>query len=314
MQGAVFELQPPVKRKSLKRKVLLRNSIFYVVMAGIPILQVIIFYIYVNFNSILLAFKTYDEATMSYKWLTGGEIFSNFKEFLNGLTTLPFLRAAFGNTFMMFGLVLLVSYSGGILLSNFIYKKRLFGRFFRVILFTPSMISGIIMVTLFQFFADAAVPALTNNATVGLLADTSSAFPSIICYTLWLGLGSGMLVYVGTMGSINDSMVEAAQLDGCTPMQEFFKITLPTIYPTILVFFVAKMGSIFAEQINLFTFYGTDAPYDYYTYGYWLYVRTLAGEANYPQLAAAGLCFTLVLAPLTLFVRWLLNKFGPSAD
>ena len=314
MQNDLLEQRSPVKSKSLKRKNLLRNSIFYVVMAGIPILQVIIFYIYVNFNSILLAFKTYDEVTMSYKWLTSGEVFLNFKEFLNGLTTLPFLKAAFGNTFIMFGLVLLVSYSGGILLSNFIYKKRLFGWFFRVILFTPSMISGIIMVTLFQFFADAAVPALTNNATVGLLANKSSAFPSIICYTLWLGLGSGMLVYVGTMSSINDSMVEAAQLDGCTPMQEFFKITLPTIYPTILVFFVAKMGSIFGEQINLFTFYGADAPYDYYTYGYWLYVRTLAGEANYPQLAAAGLCFTLVLAPLTLFVRWLLNKFGPSAD
>ena len=314
MQNDFLEQRSPVKSRSLKRKNLLRNSIFYVVMAGIPILQVIIFYIYVNFNSILLAFKTYDEVTMSYKWLTSGEVFLNFKEFLNGLTTLPFLKAAFGNTFMMFGLVLLVSYSGGILLSNFIYKKRLFGQFFRVILFTPSMISGIIMVTLFQFFADAAVPALTNNATIGLLADASSAFPSIICYTLWLGLGSGMLVYVGTMSSINDSMVEAAQLDGCTPMQEFFKITLPTIYPTILVFFVAKMGSIFGEQINLFTFYGADAPYDYYTYGYWLYVRTLAGEANYPQLAAAGLCFSLVLAPLTLFVRWLLNKFGPSAD
>lgn len=314
MQNDLLEQRSPVKSKSLKRKNLLRNSIFYVVMAGIPILQVIIFYIYVNFNSILLAFKTYDEVTMSYKWLSGGEVFSNFQEFLKGLTTLPFLKAAFGNTFMMFGLVLLVSYSGGILLSNFIYKKRLFGRFFRVILFTPSMISGIIMVTLFQFFADAAVPTLTNNATVGLLADTRTAFPSIICYTLWLGLGSGMLVYVGTMGSINDSMVEAAQLDGCTPMQEFFKITLPTIYPTILVFFVAKMGSIFAEQINLFTFYGAEAPYDYYTYGYWLYVRTLAGESNYPQLAAAGLCFTLVLAPLTLFVRWMLNKFGPSAD
>lgn len=314
MQNDLLEQRSPVKSKSLKRKNLLRNSIFYVVMAGIPILQVIIFYIYVNFNSILLAFKTYDEVTMSYKWLPGGAFFSNFQGFFHDLTTLPFLKAAFGNTFMMFGLVLLVSYSGGILLSNYIYKKRLLGKFFRVILFTPSMISGIIMVTLFQFFADAAVPVLTGNATVGLLADTNTAFPSIICYTLWLGLGSGMLVYVGTMGSINDSMVEAAQLDGCTPMQEFFKITLPTIYPTILVFFVAKMGSIFAEQINLFTFYGTDAPYDYYTYGYWLYVRTLAGEANYPQLAAAGLCFTLVLAPLTLFVRWLLNKFGPSAD
>ena len=314
MQNDFLEQRSPVKSRSLKRKNLLRNSIFYVVMAGIPILQVIIFYIYVNFNSILLAFKTYDEVTMSYKWLSGGAFFSNFQEFFHNLTTLPFLKAAFGNTFMMFGLVLLVSYSGGILLSNYIYKKRLFGKFFRVILFTPSMISGIIMVTLFQFFADAAVPVLTGNATVGLLADPNTAFPSIICYTLWLGLGSGMLVYVGTMGSINDSMVEAAQLDGCTPMQEFFTITLPTIYPTILTFFVARMAGIFGEQINLFTFYGADAPYDYYTYGYWLYVRTLAGEANYPLLAAAGLCFTLVLAPCTLLVRWLLNKFGPSAD
>ncbi len=43
MQGAVFELQPPVKSKSLKRKALLRNSIFYVVMAGIPIVEGIIF-------------------------------------------------------------------------------------------------------------------------------------------------------------------------------------------------------------------------------------------------------------------------------
>ena len=314
MQNNLLEQRSPVKSKSLKRKNLLRNSIFYVVMAGIPILQVIIFYIYVNFNSILLAFKTYDEVTMSYKWLSGGEFFSNFKGFFEGLTTLPYMKSAFWNTFMMFGLVLLVSYSGGILLSNYIYKKRLFGKFFRIILFTPSMISGIVMVVLFQFFADAAVPALTNNATVGLLADTSTAFPTIICYTLWLGLGSGMLVYVGTMDSINDSMVEAARLDGCSPTQEFFKITLPTIFPTILVFFIARMGGIFGEQINLYTFYGADAPFDYYTFGYWMYVRTLAGEANYPQLAAAGLCFTSVLAPLTLFVRWLFNRFGPSTN
>ena len=67
MQNDLLEQRSPVKSKSLKRKNLLRNSIFYVVMAGIPILQVIIFYIYVNFNSILLAFKTYDEVTMSYK-------------------------------------------------------------------------------------------------------------------------------------------------------------------------------------------------------------------------------------------------------
>ena len=123
-----------------------------------------------------------------------------------------------------------------------------------------------------------------------------------------------MVIFIAGLLGVSESLKEAARIDGANPAQIFFKITLPTIYPTILTFFVARMAGIFGEQINLFSFYAAVAPYDYYTYGYWMYVRTLAGEANYPLLAAAGLCFTLLLAPCTLLVRWLLNKFGPSAD
>ncbi len=304
-----------LKRKGLKRKHLLQNSIFYAVMAGIPILQVLVFYVGVNINSILLAFKSYDANTMTYSWLSANKLFSNFSEFLGDLNTLPFLKASLRNSFMIFGLTLLVSFSGGILLCNYIYKKRIFGDFFRVILFTPSMVSSLVLVTLFKYFADQAVPALLNGATVGLLADTNSTFVTIVCYVLWLGFGSGILVYTGTMSSISDSLVEAAQLDGCTPVKEFFHITLPTIYPTIIVFLVARMSQFFGEQIQMFTFFGADAPYDYYTYGYWMYVQIQSGSQTvYPYLASAGLIFTAILAPLVLFVRWFLLKIGPSAD
>lgn len=308
-------LSPVLKRKGLKRKRLLLNSIFYILMAGIPILQVLVFYVGVNINSIFLAFKSYNVDTMTYSWLSADKLFSNFSEFLGDLNTLPYLKASFKNSFMIFGLILLVSFSGGILLCNYIYKKRLFGKIFIVILFTPSMVSSLVLVTLFKYFADQAVPALLNGATVGLLADTDTTFITIICYVLWLGFGSGILVYTGTMNSISDSLVEAAQLDGCTPVKEFFYITLPTIYPTIIVFLVAKMSQFFAEQIQMYTFFGADAPYDYYTYGYWMYVEIQSGsQALYPYLAAAGLVFTAILAPLVLFVRWLLMKVGPSAD
>lgn len=113
----------------MKRKHLLQNSIFYAVMAGIPILQVLVFYVGVNINSILLAFKSYDANTMTYSWLSANKLFSNFSEFLGDLNTLPFLKASLRNSFMIFGLTLLVSFSGGILLCNYIYKKRIFGIF-----------------------------------------------------------------------------------------------------------------------------------------------------------------------------------------
>lgn len=75
-------LSPVLKRKGLKRKRLLLNSIFYILMAGIPILQVLVFYVGVNINSIFLAFKSYNVDTMTYSWLSADKLFSNFSEFL----------------------------------------------------------------------------------------------------------------------------------------------------------------------------------------------------------------------------------------
>lgn len=107
------------------------------------------------------------------------------------------------------------------------------------------MVSSLVLVTLFKYFADQAVPALLNGATVGLLADTNSTFVTIVCYVLWLGFGSGILVYTGTMSSISDSLVEAAQLDGCITRKRVFSYYASDYYPTIIVFLVRKNVAIF---------------------------------------------------------------------
>lgn len=67
--------------------------------------------------------------------------------------------------------------------------------------------------------------------------------------------------------------------------------------------------------MNLFAFYGADADYKLYTFGYWLYVSVQRGSlADYPYLSAVGLILTAILAPIVLITRKLLLKFGPSAD
>lgn len=297
--------------KNYIRQRRIRDVVFFAVMAGIPILQVCVFYIGVNINSILLAFRKYDALSMTYSW-NGLE---NFKQFFESFKVYSYMRASVKNSFIVFFSTILVSFSGGIVMSFYIYKKRFLGNFFRVMLFMPSMISSIIMVTIFSYFADSAVPAMTNNATIGLLANPDTTFITMLLFSLWLGFGSGMLVYTGTMNGIPESLIEAAKLDGCGTVKEFIHITIPSIYSTIIVFFVGQMSVFFSNQMNLFAFYGADADYKLYTFGYWLYVSVQRGSlADYPYLSAVGLILTAILAPIVLITRKLLLKFGPNAD
>ena len=60
--------------------------------------------------------------------------------------------------------------------------------------------------------------------------------------------------------------------------------------------------------------YGATAPNDVSTYGYYFYTQTQGAQsiAEYPLLSAMGLLMSVVAIPLTLLVKWLLEKFGPS--
>lgn len=77
--------------------------------------------------------------------------------------------------------------------------------------------------------------------------------------------------------------------------------------------------------MNLYTFLQKDAGRSA-TLGYDLYLQSLGATnkpnslvtadeyLNYPQLSAYGLIVTLILFPITMFIRKLLTKYGPSAE
>jgi putative chitobiose transport system permease protein len=73
------------------------------------------------------------------------------------------------------------------------------------------------------------------NAPVGWLSDDSIAIFAIMFVTLWRGLGWYMVMYLAGLQSIPGEMQEAAILDGANRWQRFWKITVPMLYPTIMV-------------------------------------------------------------------------------
>ena len=117
------------------------------------------------------------------------------------------------------------------------------------------------------------------------------------------------------MEDIPTSVVEAAKLDGATPMQEFFHITLPMIWPTLVTFLTVSVAGFFTNQMNLYSFYGDYAPNAMTNFGYVMFRETYAvGASRYPYVASLGLFMTLIAAPLTFGVKFLLEKFGPKTE
>ena len=80
-------------------------------------------------------------------------------------------------------------------------------------LFAPSIIPSIAMVTMYKQFVENAIPAFAKTifgvAMSGLLQNPDTTFGSIIFYNIWVGFGVGILLYLGAMQSPIQSWIVA---------------------------------------------------------------------------------------------------------
>ena len=306
-----------------KSKIALKESsadkIFYLCLIFLPLLQFAFFYIGVNIRSILYAFQGYDGM--------GGYYFNNFENFSTVFKTIFKGELAFGiidlqkallNSIYVFLFGVFVGTPLSVFFSLYIYKKMSGFRFFRVILFLPTIFPAVVMSFVFTGITDSVIvyfARLIDPLTEfkGIIVDSKYAFTGLLIFSIWVGFGSGVLLYVGAMTAIPESVVEASELDGCNSLQEFFYITLPYIWPTFSTFIVVNFGAMLNNQFSLYTFYESRAlTSDYATVGYIIFAQTQRSVSLYPQLATYGLFFTIIIAPLTLLLRRALNKIGYS--
>lgn len=313
-----------------------KRNLFFGLMIIIPVLIFIVFYVIVNFNTILLAFKKYAlvPGEIAYKETFAG--FDNFKRIFDlfsyntelfGYENLKMIR----NSFILWGCKIVIGLPLSFIFSYYVYKKRWASGFFRIILFLPNVISNIIMVSMFRYFVDDAIP-LIFGLEKGLIACSNPAItlPTIIFFNLWLGFAEQTLLFTSSMSGINESVVESAQLDGVTNLQEMWYITLPMIYSTFTTFIITGIAMIFTDQMSLVTFYDKfGTPAEMRTVGYYLFHQsyesnvftsspwspeTPNGKLTYGELSAFGLMISIVIIPISMGAKKLLEKVGPSFE
>lgn len=317
LKDAIYDLRVKLHRggKEKSHKLTDQNRkrlIFYISVFAIPVVQFLIFYVYVNFNSILLAFKDMD-VNGNYSFVG----FDNIRQVISDLFTDVNRLDALKNTGILFGLTLLVGIPLPTFVSYYIFKKRLGHKAFSVILYLPSIMSMLALSISYKYFCEKAIPEvwlkLFGKKITGLVSTYDTQFAATLVFTLWFGIGSSFMIYVSTMGSISESVIESAALDGVKPLQEFIYIIFPHIYPTFITYIITNIAVAFINQMNLYNLYGNEAPQHIQTLGYFLYRKTaLANLSEYPYLAAFGIVCTMICIPICFSVKMLLEKIGPS--
>ncbi len=140
--------------------------------------------------------------------------------------------------------------------------------FFRVIYYLPVITSWVIISLLFEYMFSGQA-GLVNYIlrdvlhlipkNILWLADPILAFVPIHLLGIWKGVGWTAIIFLAGLQAIPQHLYEAAEVDGASPSDRFFNITLPLLRPTILFLIVVlTIGALNAYISNLLITNGGD--------------------------------------------------------
>ena len=216
------------------------------------------------------------------------------------------------NTFVMWILGFVPQIVVALVLASWFTDARLKIRgkqFFKVVIYLPNLIMASAFAMLFFALFSNAGPInniLLNMGVIGeairLMESTLGArtLVGLMNFLMWFGNTTIMLM-AAIMG-INPSIFEAAELDGCTHLQKFFKITLPQIKPLLTYTLITSLiGGLQMFDVPQILTGGKGAP-DRTTMTLIMYLNKHLQAKNYGIAGALSVFLFIISAILCWFV------------
>ena len=269
-----------------------------------------VFWLYPNFDSILLSFQDQHGA-----WTIGNYsyVFKNLFYSADGI----FLEAL-KNTLIYFSVGYFGTQTLNVLLSYFFYKKIAGYRFFRFLFYMPTILATVIMASVYKNILGPQGPVISMlcewgilDEPISLFSDSRYAMFASVMFNVWLFVGGVLLWSSGAMARIPKEITEAASLDGITPMKEFIYIILPMISGTLSTLYIIGISGILGAGGA--TMYLTFGDYGTMTLSFWIFKQVYTGGGTGTS-SALGIMMTVVTIPLIFLVKWLSGKISSDVE
>ena len=198
----------------------------------------IIFQVYPIFYVLISSMKTTDDFRSLPSYALPSAL--NFENYIKVFTTSPMLNYFKKSIIITVGVLiplLLISFMAGFALSKIQFRGN-------------KKILSYFLLGLMLPFQVALIPLFTIFSKMGIL----NTYPAVILPQIAFSLSYSIQLFYSFSKFLPDEIIEAAIIDGCSPMRTFFKIVFPMSTNSLLT--VATMQGVFTwnDFINAYTF------------------------------------------------------------
>lgn len=228
-----------------------REAFYGYVFILLWIIGYLIFTLYPMFYSLFLSFN------QAYYSLETGVVtqfigFTNYLNIFRSQTLLPLFATYIGKMVISVPLIVVFSIMIAVLINNPIKLKGLW----RTIFFLPVVISTGPIITELNNQNATSIPSLQDSSLIlfisenlgSWIADPVEVILTSMLLILWYA-GIPILIFLAGLQKVDGSIYEAASIDGASPWDRFWKITLPSIKPliSVSVIYIVVTMSLFVE-------------------------------------------------------------------
>jgi putative aldouronate transport system permease protein len=228
----------------------------------------------------------------------------------------PAFVNAFLNTLTINSLRILLGFPAPILLAILINEIRFtpYKRMVQTLSYLPYFISWVVLAGIFNDLLARDYGAVNHFlAFLGLqridFLQNPRVFPAtLVISEIWRTVGWGSIIYLATLATISPTLYEAAEVDGASRFQKIRFITIPGLYPAMVVVFLLSIGNVlrigFDQVFNLYNplVYETGDIIQTYI------VRSFASNPDFSRLAAAGFLQSFLGLMLLLFAHSVVKR------
>jgi raffinose/stachyose/melibiose transport system permease protein len=228
----------------------------------------------------------------------------------------PRFWGALKNNFVFFAVHMLVQNPIGLLLASLLAEKGRLRRFYRTVLFMPTVLSVVIIGFIWQLILNplwGVSESLLEIVGLGQLfqpwlGQADSALVTVSLISVWQFVGIPMILFYTALIGIPDELIEAARVDGASGWHTFWHIKFPLILPTVgIVGILTFVGNFNAFDL-IYTMKGALAGPNFSTdiMGT-LFYRTFFGQQlqlGNPTMGAtiAAMMFLIILSGVLLYM------------
>jgi raffinose/stachyose/melibiose transport system permease protein len=180
---------------------------------------------------------------------------------------------ALGNTTYFFALIILTQTPIALTLAALLSIRGLRGAaFFRTVFFIPATLSFVITGWIWSLMLNptwgvfyAVARSLGVAPPGGWLGNASTALSAVALVAAWQFVGMPMILILAAFLGVEEDLIDAAQVDGATSWQTFWKVRLPLVLPTVGLVIVLTFTAVFVAFDIVFVMEGPQAGPGYAT-------------------------------------------------